>query len=213
MIYQETECGVLYLGDCLDILPTLADKSVDLVLTDPPYGICYDYASYDDTLENTKQLINSMLIEAKRIATTTAMFIGVGTMYEFGKPDWTMVWFSPSRPNLCPYGFSTWTPIHIYGKDKRKNNGALPDGFETSRLTIHQNEHTCVKPIEPVAWLVKRFTDKNQLVCDPFAGSGTTAIACIQTKRRYILIEKEEKYCEIAAKRIETYLDQTEIEL
>ena len=73
--------------------------------------------------------------------------------------------------------------------------------------------HPCPKPVAWAAWIVARATVESDLILDPFAGSGTTAIACIKLNRKYILIEKEEKYCEIAARRIETELDQTTIDL
>jgi DNA modification methylase len=61
--------------------------------------------------------------------------------------------------------------------------------------------------------IIKHSTNEGQTVLDPLAGSGTTAIACIRLGRKYILIEKAEKYCEIAARRIESELEQTVIEL
>jgi len=213
MIYQQTDSGVLYCGDCLDILPTLEVKA-DLVLTDPPYGIGYDYESYNDSRENTVLLIEQMIMQAKRIAERTAMFIAPGSMFDMPKPDWTLCWFSPSRPNRSPFGFSTWTPILFYGKDKRLNGGQAPDGFMTTSLThAPKSIHTCPKPLEPVNWLLHRYTDINNIVIDPFGGTGTTAISCIRYKRRYIMIEKEEKYCEICVKRIESELQQMDIEL
>ena len=62
--------------------------------------------------------------------------------------------------------------------------------------------------LQVFSWKIKEMS-----VLDQFAGSGTTAIACIRHKRRYIMIEKEEKYCEIAASRIESEMQQTEIEI
>ena len=70
--------------------------------------------------------------------------------------------------------------------------------------------HPTQKPVPLFEWCLTNYSQEQQTILDPFAGSGTTAIACIRTNRRYILIEKEEKYCEIARKRIETELDQTD---
>ena len=210
--YHETEHGVLYCGDCIDVMKQFDDKSFDLCLTDPPYGIGYDYESYNDSRENTVMLIEQMIMQAKRIAERTAMFIDAGSMFDMPRPDWTLCWFSPSRPNRSPFGFSTWTPILFYGKDKRFNGGQKPDGFMTTSLTnAPKSIHTCPKPLEPVNWLLHRYTDENQLVVDPFGGTGTTAISCIKYNRKYVIIEKEEKYCEIAAKRIDTEIDQMDI--
>jgi len=73
--------------------------------------------------------------------------------------------------------------------------------------------HPTQKPVALFEYLIKTYTNEGDLVLDNCAGSGTTAIACIRLNRKYILIEKEEKYCEMAAKRIDTELDQTVIEL
>ena len=73
--------------------------------------------------------------------------------------------------------------------------------------------HPTQKPVSLFEWCLNMSTEQGNLILDPFAGSGTTAIACIRLNRKYILIEKEEKYCEIAARRIETELDQTVIDL
>jgi len=71
--------------------------------------------------------------------------------------------------------------------------------------------HPTQKPVALFGWCLQNYSNEQDIILDPFAGSGTTAIACIRYKRRYILIEKEEKYCEIAARRIDTELDQTDI--
>lgn len=145
MPYHVSEFGSLYHGDCLQVMKQFEDKSFNLCLTDPPYGIGYKYESYIDTKENTVMLISEMLNQAKRLAERTAMFIGVGSMFEMPKPDWTLCWFSPSRPNHSSFGFSTWTPILFYGKDKRINGGQAPDGFMTTSLTqAPKSIHTCL---------------------------------------------------------------------
>jgi len=72
-------------------------------------------------------------------------------------------------------------------------------------------EHPAIFPEQLAYDHVYSWTNEGMSVLDPFGGSGTTAIACIRQDRKYILIEKEEKYCEIAARRIETELDQTDI--
>lgn len=90
--------------------------------------------------------------------------------------------------------------------------GAMQDIWREGRGGNGNIEgHGAVFPVNLAAKAILGFTGLNDLILDPFAGSGTTAIACIRYKRRYILVEKEEKYCEIAARRIDTELDQTDI--
>lgn len=215
-LYHETERGVLYCGDCLEIMPLLADKSVDLVLTDPPYGIELEYESYEDTEQNWFDLMNKFIPEAKRISNMSIFpsckIKRLGWFYANYPPDWIMAWYKGSVGHNSFIGFNDWEPHLVYGKTK--TNLCMHDYFQTlSSPKMGSYGHPCPKPVEWASWLVFRATDEAMTVLDPFAGSGTTAVACINTKRRYILIEKEEKYCEIAKRRIESALDQTEIDI
>ena len=63
--------------------------------------------------------------------------------------------------------------------------------------------HPTQKPVGLMTWIIEKYTEEGQTICDPFMGSGTTGVACIQTGRNFIGIEKDEKYFEIAKKRIE----------
>ena len=81
--------------------------------------------------------------------------------------------------------------------------------MSASNKIAHQ--HPAIFPEQLAIDHVKSWSNEKMTVLDCFGGSGTTAIACIRLNRKYILIEKEEKYCEIAAKRIETELDQTDL--
>ena len=198
--YYDVDGITIYHGDCREILPHL--PKVDLVLTDPPYGIGYKYASYNDTIESHADLVGNSIGLCRDKAKTVAVFAGVGTMFNLPKPDWTFCWFSPSRPNRCPYGFSTWTPILVWGKDKRVNGGALPDGVQIRAIDTAKYGHPCSKPTKIMAWFVQRFSDNNNLILDPFMGSGTTLVAAKQLGRKAIGIEIEEKYCQIAVKRL-----------
>ena len=94
------------------------------------------------------------------------------------------------------------------------NNGLrYPVSIIYATRELSKRYHPTQKPIYLWWYLINTYSNKQDLILDPFAGSGTTAIACIRYKRRYILIEKEEKYCEIAARRIESELEQAVIEL
>jgi len=113
-------------------------------------------------------------------------------------------------------------------EDLRKEYEDLRKEYEDLRYTFNNQKthhsvwnydfapkqgHITPKPVELIENIIRHSSNEGATILDPFAGSGTTAIACIRLNRRYILIEKEEKYCEIAAKRIDTELDQTVIEL
>ena len=74
-----------------------------------------------------------------------------------------------------------------------------------------KNHHPTVKPIKLMEYLITLITPPNGIVLDPFMGSGTTAVACIKTNRKYIGFEMSKEYCKIAEKRIEPYLMQQTI--
>ena len=211
MIYHETEHGILYCGDCLDILPTLADKSVDLVLTDPPYGIGASNKSFrsgkgwadygDETWDNITP-DKSVWLEILR--TSLNQIVWGGNYFSDMLPTsmgW-LVWNKMQRDFSLADGELAWTSfnraLRIYDYSR---GAALQDG----------KVHPTQKPVSLFEWCLNMSTEQGNLILDPFAGSGTTAIACIRLNRKYILIEKEEKYCEIAAKRIETELEQTDL--
>ena len=218
MIYHETEHGALHCGDCLDILPTLADKSVDLVLTDPPYGIgigsvvggnnlttATDYGTHNnwDNAIPPKQVFDEMI----RCSKNQIVFGGNYFIeYLTNSPCW-LVWDKDNTGNFadCELAWTSFkTAVRIF---KHRWNGMLQENMKEKDKRYHPTQ----KPISLFEWCLSNYSEQGNLILDPFAGSGTTAIACIRLNRKYILIEKEEKYCEIAARRIETELDQTDI--
>ena len=215
MIYHETEHGVLHCGDCLDILPTLADKSVDLVLTDPPYGVNLEYDNYQDTRENLIALIPPLLMHCNRISPLSAITCGIVNINLYPDYYWVMAWVYDTTSSTGKFGFTQWQPIVMYGQDPYLKNGLgrNVDVIRSTGLDRFKSGHPCSKPEKFWTTLLLRLSiNKGDTIIDPFGGSGTTAIACIRQNRKYILIEKEEKYCEIAARRIETELDQTVID-
>jgi DNA modification methylase len=100
-----------------------------------------------------------------------------------------------------PWGFKTFLPVLLYGTDPTLNKGARPNVL-TSSAVSEKNGHPCPKPLAWMRWLVQLVSLPGEVVIDPFAGSGTTLRACKDLDRRCIGIELEERYCEIAAKRL-----------
>lgn len=212
-------------GDCLEVLSSFAAASVDLIITDPPYGVDVagkkggeggkkakrrnDIGCYDDTPESIKTLIESFLPEARRVAKCVIICAGIKTLMYYPQPDWIMAWVYDNKNLFCPYGFNNWTPILCYGKDpfqqKRKGNAplaVLPDVIYDNK-PAGKNGHPTPKPLSFMQKLIQRVsTSENDIILDPFAGSGTTGVAAKNLKRNFILIEKELKYVEIARERI-----------
>jgi site-specific DNA-methyltransferase (adenine-specific) len=111
----------------------------------------------------------------------------------------SMPQMSGDRPGV---GFEPCTIAHAAGRSKW-NGGGLPAVWIYPRT--HQSDrpdHPCPKPEPLITEQVSQFTDEGDLILDPFAGSGTTGVAAKRLGRRAILIEKEEKYCEVAARRL-----------
>jgi len=219
MIYHETEHGILHCGDCLDILPTLADKSVDLVLTDPPYGIDI-VDSFKKTIKSKSSMFNKSkgivgsgewdkCIPQKpifdlmfKVSLNQIIWGGNYFLEYLNNTRCMLIWDKINGSNPMADAELAWTSFGSSVKMFRMHHFSA--GYDAK---VHPTQ----KPVALFGWCINNYSEPNALILDPFAGSGTTAIACIRYKRKYILIEKEEKYCEIAAKRIETELEQTDI--
>jgi DNA modification methylase len=212
--YYETDLGKLYHSDCLEILPHL--EPVDLVLTDPPYGVKMDkgfegfggfgppiarrqYADNWDCSRPDKKVFDLILSISK-----SALIFG-GNFFADILPQ-SKHWIVWDKKNTMPtFGDCELIYTNIDRKSVKKYtceyNGLL--GKEGERV------HPTQKPIKLFISLIEDY--QGNVVLDPFLGSGTTAVACERLKRRWIGIEIEEKYCEIAAKRIEAERKQLKL--
>lgn len=195
------EGGVtLYLGDCRDVLPSLAGILDDsAVVTDPPYGVGFGYtSSYVDNSEGWLA-VRTTLAELVSVH-QAAVCMSFARLWEMPAARWAACWFKPGSVRRSRIGgWSTWEPVLLYGPGWRIANDMirLPD------CTNHTPEaagHPCPKPAQLFSWIIGG-TLAN-LILDPFAGSGTTLVAAKNLGRKAIGIEIEERYCEIAAKRL-----------
>jgi len=204
--------ATLYLGDCMDILPTL-DK-VDAVITDPPYdakthnGHLSNAADRQELgfsmLEDFGGMVDSLVAKSERwvlmtCATSHALeaqqrddFIRLGVWIKpNGAPQ-----FTGDRPG------TGWEAVAIFHRKGRKQwNGGGHHAVWTHN--IESGMHPTQKPIGLVSRWVEQFTNAKEVILDPFMGSGTTGVAAVQMGRKFIGIEREPKYFEIACKRIE----------
>ncbi len=192
----------LILGDCLLEMKKIPDKSIDLVLTDPPYGVGLEYASYNDTEENWFKLMTGFIPQAKRIGEMVILpscqIKRLEWIYKNYPPDWLICWYKGSTGCSAHIGFNDWEPHLVYGKRK---GVWMHDYFQARNNEKMGNYgHPCPKPIEWAKWLIDR--SKAISVLDPFMGSGTTGVACKELGRNFIGIEIEPKYFDIAQRRI-----------
>lgn len=192
--------ATLYLGDCLTVLQ---EVKADAVITDPPYGIGLDYGTYQDTQDNLAVLAPKFVSLAQACSPLVSITPGNLNQYFYPKPTWTLCWFNRAGAGSGPWGFSCWQPILCYGPDPylASGKGRRPDFIEWSEAA-EQNGHPCPKP----ARFMQRWIERVSLsgsVCDPFMGSGTTGVACVQMGRTFFGIELHEPYFDIACERIE----------
>ena len=196
----------LILGDCMDILPTLG--KVDAVVTDPPYGIGQssteknNYLSFSDDPAEVEFLVSSVIGwggYGRAVLTP-----GQKMMFRYKEPDAVGCFYYPAGTGSCSWGFVGWQPIFYYGKDPLLQDGAgrASNSFYSTE-SAEKNGHPCPKPIGQWEKLTRRVTRAGETVLDPFMGSGTTGVACVKLGRKFIGIEKEPKYFDIACRRIE----------
>lgn len=218
--------GKITCADCLDILKQLPDKCVDLVLTDPPYlvethggkksPLAQRAAKVRDSIEfmaNDFDFYN-VANELLRISNNIVMFCSNAQISR------TMAFFEEAglKVNLCvwdktnpaPLGFNKMVNNLEYivvarGKGAYYNNDLpVEKKFMSFRYPTPANkEHPATKPIELFSDLINLFSKENDIVLDCFSGSGTTAVACHNLKRRFICIEKDPEYAEKSRERLE----------
>lgn len=213
--------ATLYLGDCLEILPTLG--KVDAVVTDPPYGMANDV--------NSSRFSGGSASSIKRRGAT------IGRFHEMIAGDDKP--FDPA-PFLQFNRLILWGANHYAGRLPvgttlvwiKRNDEAygtfLSDaeiGYQKGGYGVYcfrdlsmkaeerDRKHPNQKPLPLMQWCIERISEGGDLILDPFMGSGTTGVACANLGRKFIGIEIEEKYFDIALRRIETaYLQPRLIE-
>jgi len=206
--------ATLYLGDCLEILPTL--EKVDAVVTDPPYGVMLGevvngqskaknqqpYTTFSDSIEYVQDVAVKAIKQCIERHGRVVLTPGLRNAFKYPEPDDIGVWYIPAACSRTKWGFATSQPILYYGTSPRAGKGDTATGF--SRMAVASDtRHPCSKPIEVMEWMVnKASTEANDTILDPFMGSGTTGVACANLGRKFIGIEIEPKYFDIACERI-----------
>jgi site-specific DNA-methyltransferase (adenine-specific) len=190
--YFEDDAVTIYHGDCRDILPSL--PKVDLVLTDPPYGLqdrnmrnCVAFMDVSWDIKVDDSLINQVILCGQN-----AIIFG-GNYYAL----------PPCR------GFIVWDKGEtILGRSWAECEMAWTNFDCVARIyKLNPNnkdgkDHPTQKPLPLIEWIIANYSTEQNLILDPFMGSGTTLRAAKNLGRKAIGIEIEEKYCEIAAKRM-----------
>jgi len=205
--YQDDHCTI-YHGDCRDILPTL--PKVDLVLTDPPYGIfkrtgdsgfmfgnktiyASDKSAPTWDVKPSKEILAAVISKSQK-------FVIWGGNYmadSLGSCKGPLVWNKLTGKNSYADGEIAWS--NVAGTCRIFTHqwcGPFKDSERGERA-----QHPTQKPLELMRWCIN-LAGNPQSILDPFMGSGTTLRAAKDLGRKAIGIEIEEKYCEIAVKRL-----------
>ena len=225
-------------GDCLELMKDIPSGSVDMVLTDPPYGTTA--CKWDSVIP-----FEPMWIELKRIIKPNGAIVLFGSepfssalrmsAIEIYSYDWKwekskpvghlnanrkpmnkyedIIVFSKRQPTYNPQGLIEIDPKPrsrtnkggIYGKQAGVSTVSKFTGYPSNIIHFKSQNgefHPTQKPVALLEYLIKTYTQENEVVLDFTMGSGSAGVACVNTNRKFIGIEKDDKYFEIAEKRI-----------
>jgi len=197
----------LYQGDCLEVMPTLGE--VDAVVTDPPYGIgetnkknlsrdhaaeCNDYGGFD--WDNQPASVEQ--IDAMRAISAHQIIFG-GNYFNLPPTSCWLVWDKQNGASDFADCELAWTNLR---KAVRRIVWQWSGFMRKGERGYKYRDHPTQKPVGVMEWCLTHIPDA-QTILDPFMGSGTTGVACAKMGRKFIGIELEPKYFDIACKRIE----------
>lgn len=193
----------LFQGDCLEFMKQIPDKSIDVSLCDPPYGLKNE-ESFDIVLKAFNEL--------KRITKMQIFILDWRNPFtikddKFAELVWEYGWISGGRTKSHHF-YPTHNTIHFCGEDlfnfDTKNGSIIKrqPGFSSPRQCSYAKKtgHPYEKPLKLMEYLVERCDGESFI--DSFMGSGTTGVACKNLNRNFIGIELDEKYFKIAEQRI-----------
>ena len=215
------DTNIIYNEDCIEGMKKLPDNSVDAVVTDPPFGIGY---KYNETEENNnpedywkwfKPIYKTMLEKLKPNG-----FIAIWQTQKYFKYFWE--WFGDNihiyascknfvqlKNTGINYAYDPIVMKYNGGEKLSPENPPRNVDFYVSNTAKYvtqtdslAGEHPCPRPIDQVNEIIANFIIEKGVVLDPFIGSGTTALACLNQKRKFIGFEKEKEFYNIALKRL-----------
>ena len=214
--------GKVYLGDCLPFMRRLPDKCVDLVLTDPPYGVKRDKGfggadgfggngkaikrrEYEDEWDSDipgKEVFDHII----RISKNQMIFGGNYFAHLLPRSTHWIFWDKNMTMPSFGDGELIWTsfPQKSVTKEFFQFNGLISDSKDV-------REHPTQKPSELIKRFLRKYTGTEAIVFDPYLGSGTTAVACECLGLKWFGCEISEVYCKIANKRIEAERNQLKL--
>jgi len=221
-IFYETELGIVLKGDCLEILPLI--NNFQLLITDPPYEQCFngggclaDRYNYRKKEVQKISKFNPLYFLEKILQFKNQGYIWTSknildvyiTKFKELKISWDILTWNKTNP-IPAHNNSYMSDIEFCLFYRFKNqyfNNELKYNDYKKTMLDNVADNNCGHPTQKYQWMIEKFikisSKENDLILDCYAGSGTTAIACENLNRRYILIEKELEYYNIIKQRIE----------
>lgn len=204
MTYPDDFINKVIQGDCLEIMKLMPDKCVDLIVTDPPYGMNFQSNhrfQKHDKIANDSEFPLWVFDEFNRLARRGVyVFCRWDNLSEVPKPKSVLAWVKNnwSMGDLQHEHGRQWEACLFYPQEEHEFITRIPDVIYAERTgnSLHPTE----KPVE----LIKKILAANtgDLVLDPFLGSGTTALAAKQLGRQFIGIELDQKYVDVTNERL-----------
>jgi len=197
-------------GDCLEIMKTLPDNSIDAIVTDPPYGIQKGKIEGDESLETFKKSIPEFYRLLKdnsfcAVFTSIKYIPDILTDFKSNKfqYEWEYICYVNNGMVRGRMGFSCFMPVLIFTKRGGRIKAQLRDVCELSAgIEVKTRLHPYQKDVRFIKPLLKSITPPGGIVLDPFSGSGSTLIAAKQEGFNYLGIELNPEYVEIANTRL-----------
>jgi DNA modification methylase len=212
--YYADDLVTIYHGDSRDILPSIA---ADVLVTDPPYGVNLGdhagasddrhvlrkarYATYEDTPENFLEIVVPLVSVGLAMTRRGAVFCPPSRVWDLPRATAIGGVFLPSAMGRSGWGYTSLVLCLLYGNAPDLHLGAKATAIRSVPTRAEGDGHPVAKPIAWMRWLVGLTSRGDEVIVDPFLGSGTTLVAAKDLGRRAVGIEIEESYCEIAANR------------
>lgn len=214
---MEEYVNSIILGDCLEFMRKLPDKCIDLVLTDPPYGIgvgksqsewkgvCAKQRGY--TAKTWDEAIPSKEYFAEMTRVSKNQIIWGGNYFTDRLPNsscW-LVWNKLNGENDfadCELAFTSFKKaVRLF---EFRWQGMLQGDMKHKEARVHPTQ----KPVPLFSWCLEQYSKPGDIVLDPFSGSGTTAIAAHRLGRRFICVEKDAEYHAASVERLRKEREQ-----
>lgn len=213
--FPEDFINKILTGDALGLIKMIPNESVDIIITDPPYGLNKEGIHGDESLDTFYKILPECYRVLKKNSWFITFFSTKFLPYAFKNNPfsyfWQIIFYSPKAEVKSPIGITKYMSILVFKKGNPKIIEHNKDLFEHIAGTkmIEPDEgfidHPAPKPKHLIIKLLKMFSKENDLVLDPFVGSGSTVVACKLLRRNFIGFEINKKYVKIAQSRLRKF--------